>query len=657
MILFVSKAHQFQLNKNNLNSKSMCGIAGFHGSGNHEIIKNMTNSLARRGPNDESFYNFANLYFGFRRLSIIDLTTGRQPMSNEDDTVWLIFNGEIYNFLELRTGLEKKGHKFKSKTDTEVIIHLYEEKGEACFDELNGMFALAIWDQKAKKLIVAKDRLGKKPLYYSVINNTFIFASELKAILEHPLIKKEIDYDSLNKYLIYEYVPTPKTIIKNVSKLEPGHFLIWQNNQLTNKEYWDIAFQRVNIDVNNQALVLKEFDNLLNDSIKRRLVADVPLGVFLSGGLDSSTITYYAAKNLSQQVKTFSIGFSDKSFDETAYADQVAKFLGTDHYHLNCSPSDLLKAMSEVAKINDEPLADASIFPTHLLSQFTRTSVTVALGGDGGDELLAGYPTFQALKLSKLIRLLPLSVIKILQVITNQLPVSYNNFSWDFKLKRLLSGYEYWPEIQNQIWLGSFKKEENQSLLSPAISLQVNLEESFIELESLLSKVKSEQLENRLTYLYLKQYLLDDILVKADRASMYNSLEVRAPFLDYRLVDFINSLPFDLKLKGFTTKYILKELMKGKLPDNIINRPKKGFGVPVAKWLNDELKDFTNDLLAGSRLKNQGIFNPDYVNKILVEHRHKKADHRKKIWTLLMFQIWHDTWFHSVIPAFEPEFR
>src|SRR3989344_5761933 len=384
----------------------MCGIAGFHGSGNHEIIKNMTNSLARRGPNDESFYNFANLYFGFRRLSIIDLTTGRQPMSNEDDTVWLIFNGEIYNFLELRTGLEKKGHKFKSKTDTEVIIHLYEEKGEACFDELNGMFALAIWDQKAKKLIVAKDRLGKKPLYYSVINNTFIFASELKAILEHHLIKKEIDYDSLNKYLIYEYVPTPASIIKNVSKLESGHLLIWQNNKLTKQEYWDIAFDKYKIDYSNQAVILKEFDSLLEDSIKRRLVADVPLGIFLSGGLDSSTITYYASRHSSQKIKTFSIGFEDKSFDDTSHASQVADFLKTDHYHRSCTPQDLLESLPDIAQINDEPLADASIIPTHLLSQFTRQNVTVALGGDGGDELLAGYPTFQALKLAQLIRYL-----------------------------------------------------------------------------------------------------------------------------------------------------------------------------------------------------------------------------------------------------------
>lgn len=622
----------------------MCGIAGFHGLGNHEVIKNMTKSLARRGPNDENFYNFENLYFGFRRLSIIDLSNGRQPMSNEDDTIWIVFNGEIYNFLELRANLEKRGHRFKSKTDTEVIIHLYEEKGEECLSELNGMFALAIWDQKKRKLIVAKDRLGKKPLYYSVVDNTFIFASELKAILQHNLIKKEIDFDSLSKYFIYEYVPTPKTIISNVNKLEAGHFLVWQNNQLVNKKYWDITFNKLQNNNYNESEVLKYFDNLLFDAVKKRLVADVPLGVFLSGGIDSSTITYYASKNSSQQVKTFSIGFDDKSFDESNYAKQVSNIFKTDHHHINCSPSDLLNAMSDIAQINDEPFADASIFPTHLLSKFTRDSVTVALGGDGGDELLAGYPTFQALKLAKLIRHLPPSAINVIKKIINNLPVSYDNFSFDFKLKRLISGYDYKTEIQNQIWLGSFNPNENKNLFSDNISSLIDFKNSFLELEKLLDNVKNESLENRLIYLYLKQYLADDILVKADRASMYNSLEVRAPFLDYRLVDFINSLPYNLKLKGFTTKYLLKQLMKNKLPNDIINRSKKGFGVPVAKWLNRELRDFTNDLLSRDHILKQGIFNYDYVNKILKEHRSKKNDHRKKIWTLLMFQVWYNNW-------------
>ncbi|MDO8669449.1 MAG: asparagine synthase (glutamine-hydrolyzing) [Candidatus Buchananbacteria bacterium] len=622
----------------------MCGIAGFHGSGNHEIIKNMTRSLAHRGPNDENFYNFENLYFGFRRLSIIDLSTGGQPMSNEDDTVWIIFNGEIYNFLELRSDLEKKGHRFKSKTDTEVIIHLYEEKGEDFLASLNGMFALALWDQKRRKLIVVRDRLGQKPLYYSVVNNTFIFASELKAMFQHNLIRKDLDFDNLNKYFIYEYIPTPQTLIKGVHKLEPGHFLVWQNNQLVNKQYWDVTFKKPSIDTSDKAMVLKTFDDLLSGAVKRRLIADVPLGVFLSGGIDSSTITYYASRNFDQQVKTFSIGFDDKSFDESIYAQEVADILKTDHHHLNCSPADLLGAMSDVAQISDEPFADASIFPTHLLSKFTKNSVTVALGGDGGDELLAGYPTFQALKLAKLIRHLPVSGITALQKMINLLPASYNNFSFDFKLKRLMSGYEYKTEIQNQIWLSSFNIKENKNLLSNDILSITDFSKSFFELDNLLSKVKGQPLENRLIYLYLKQYLADDILVKADRASMYNSLEVRAPFMDYHLVDFINSLPYKLKLNGFTTKYILKELMKDKLPANIINRSKKGFGVPVAKWLNSELKDFTDDLLSTSHIKNQGIFNPVYVNKILTEHRQKKVDHRKKIWTLLMFQVWYNNW-------------
>ena len=622
----------------------MCGIAGFHGSGNQEVIRKMTKSLTHRGPDDEGFYNFENLYFGFKRLSIIDLPTGRQPIANEDDTIWIVFNGEIYNFLELRLDLEKRGHRFKSKTDTEVIIHLYEDKGEDFLKELNGMFALAIWDQKKKKLIIAKDRLGKKPLYYSVAGDTFIFASELKAVLEHPLVNREIDFDSLNKYLIYEYVPTPGSIIRDVYKLEPGHLLVWQNNKSTKKQYWDIDFNRYKIDFNNRPLVLKEFGSLLEDGVKRRLIADVPLGIFLSGGIDSSTVAYYAGKNSSQKIKTFSIGFKDKSFDETRYANQVADFLKTEHYHQNCTPSDLLNSIPNIAQINDEPFADASVIPTHLLSKFARQSVTVALGGDGGDELLAGYPTFQALKLAKLLRYLPDFGISALQKIVNLLPVSLDNFSLDFKLKRLMSGYEHKTEIQNQIWLGSFNPLENKRLLLENINTAIDFRQSFVEIESLLVKVKNQSLENRLIYLYLKQYLVDDILFKTDRASMYNSLEVRAPFLDYRLVDFANSLPYDSKLRGFTTKYILKELMKDKLPADILNRPKKGFGIPIAKWINNELKSWVDDLLSEDKIKNQGIFNFQYINQILMEHRAQKSDHRKKIWTLLMFQQWYENW-------------
>jgi asparagine synthase (glutamine-hydrolysing) len=623
----------------------MCGIVGICGQGDQKTIKAMADSIRHRGPDDEGFYFSDTLYFGFRRLSIIDLSLGHQPLSNEDGTVWIVFNGEIYNFSELRKDLERRGHQFKTSTDTEVIVHLYEEEGENFLSRLSGMFALAIWDQPRKKLLIARDRLGKKPLFYSVIGETLIFGSEIKALLANSLVKKELDFESLYKYLIYEYVPAPGTIIKNVKKLEAGHLLVWQGNKLIDREYWDVGFNRSSLAVEDRGKLLDDFNSILEEAVTKRLVADVPLGIFLSGGLDSSTIAYFAQKNSDEKIKTFSIGFSDKSFDETGYSQQVADFLHTDHYHRNCTPEDLLAAVPAIAQINDEPLADASVIPTHLLSNFTRQEVTVALSGDGGDELLAGYPTFLAMKLAGYFRATPKFSRDFLKLLADFLPVSFDNFSFDFKLKRLLSGYEFIPEIQNQIWLGSFTWREQQKLFFSEIRPKITADAIWSELNNLLSKIQGQPLGNRLTYLYLKQYLADDILVKADRASMFNSLEVRAPFLDYQLVDFLNSVPYQLKLKGFTGKYLLKELMKDKLPADIVYRPKKGFGIPVAKWLNQELKSWTDELLDSQFIKKQGIFNSEYVKQILTEHRSHRVDQRKKLWTLLIFQTWYRHWF------------
>lgn len=618
----------------------MCGIVGYIGKGNQEILKRMADSLKHRGPDDEGFYIKDNLGLGHRRLSIIDLAGGHQPLSNEDETIWLVFNGEIYNFPELRERLKEKGHRFRTKTDCEVIVHLYEEEGENLCQKLNGMFAFALWDGKERKLILARDRLGKKPLFYSFVQGSLVFASELRALFEHPAIKKEIDFESLNKYLLYEYVPAPYSLIKGVDKLEPGQILTYQDGRLGKDFYWDVKFR----ETRDHQGHLKIFEELLEAAVKKRLVADVPLGVFLSGGIDSSTVAYYAQKNSAEKIKTFSIGFEDKSFDESNYALRVARFLGTDHHHQKFIASDLLDSIEEIAKINDEPLADASIVPTYLLSKFARQAVKVALGGDGGDEIFAGYPTFQALKIAKLLCLFPDFLREFFEKAASRLPVSHNYFSFEFKLKRLLSGWEYPLEIQNQIWQGSFSPKESKKILLPEISCQMDFSESFSEIERLLKNVEKEPLENRIAYLYLKQYLANDILVKADKASMFASLELRAPFLDYQLVEFANSLPYRWKIRGWTTKYILKRLMKDKLPKEIVFRRKKGFGVPVAQWLNKELKGFALALLNKEALQKQGIFNCLEVGKLLNEHFSKKADHRKKIWTLLMFQQWFRRW-------------
>ena len=622
----------------------MCGITGYFGQGNQGILKKMTDSLKHRGPDDQGFYIKDNLGLGHRRLSIIDLDTGRQPMANENKSVWLIFNGEIYNFKELKEKLIKKNHQFRSQSDTETIIHLYEEKGEDFLKELNGMFALALWDELKQKLILARDRLGQKPLYYSLNNQTLVFGSEIKALLKHPAIKRELDLNSLTKYLIYEYIPVPHSIFKNIYKLGPGEYLIYQNNDLEIKKYWNIKFDS-RLPISSFQDCLQEFEEIFEEAVRMRLISDVPLGIFLSGGIDSTAIAYYAQKNSTEKIKTFSIGFTDQSFDESKYARQAAKFLGSEHYEKILEPKDCLDLIPQISEFLDEPLADASIVPTFLLAKFTRQEVTVALSGDGGDELLMGYPMIQAHKLARIYQKIPkVFREKIITPSVNRLPVSFNNISFDFKLKKFVSGFEYQPEIRDQIWLGSFSPKQLKQLFPSQIYQEIKSNNHFEEIKNYLKLVKEEPLENRLIYLYLKNYLQDDILVKTDRASMAVGLEARAPFLDYQLVDFINSLPVDYKFRGWQTKYIFKKMMEDKIPKNIVYRPKKGFGMPIAKWMNKELRNFTLGLFEEARIKNQGIFDYSYVKQLLEEHFSGKKDNRKLLWTLMVFQMWHEKW-------------
>jgi len=626
----------------------MCGLAGYLGEGNKEILKRMTRVLTHRGPDDEGFYIEDNLGLGHRRLSIIDLKSGHQPMTNEDKTVWLIFNGEIYNFKILREKLLEKGHQFLTQSDTEVIIHLYEQIGDDFIKELDGMFALVLWDKNKKRLILARDRLGKKPLYYSFENQNLIFGSELKALLQYPSLKKEINLPSLAKYLVYEYVPAPHSIFKGIKKLGPGEYLVYQNRYLEIKKYWDIGFGQFLFKLDKENY-LEELDKKLEQAVKKRLIADVPLGVFLSGGLDSTTIAYYAQKATSKKIDTFFIGFDDKSFDESKYAQQAADFLRTNHHQQILSAQDCLDLVPQIANFLDEPLADASIIPTYLLSKFCREKATVALSGDGGDELFMGYPTFQAHQLDQIYQKIPLLIRRyFLNPLINSLPVSFDNISFDFKLKKFISGANYIPEIKNQIWLGSFSPIELKSIFNPLIYRELETVDIFEDLEDYLKIIGSQNLKNRLIYLYFKNYLQDDILVKTDRAGMAASLEVRTPFLDWQLVEYVNSLPNEFKTKGWQTKYLLKELMKDRLPHEIVFRPKKGFGIPVAKWIKSDLKNFVLDIFSKSRIKKEGIFNYSYINQLLKEHFKSQKDNRKALWTLIVFELWLKKWFKSI---------
>ena len=617
----------------------MCGIAGFIGKGDEGILRKMITAIQYRGPDFQGVHVAENVGLSQARLSIIDLSeAAHQPFFSADKNLAIVFNGEIYNFIELKNELLKTGkYSFRTHSDTEVLIYLYQEYKEQMLDKLQGMFAFALYDFTEKKLLVARDRMGKKPLYYSIVGNTLLFASELKAILQHPLATKEINLDAVNAYLTFEYVPTPMSIIKGIKKLEAASYFIWQNDKIVEqKKYWHHHFETQSISFDDAK---NQLDNLLNDATQCRMMADVPLGVFLSGGLDSSTIAYYAQKNSTQKIKTFSIGFDDKSYDESDYANQVAKHLDTEHYQKILTPKDALELIPTIYGKCDEPFADASLIPTYLLSQFTREKVTVALGGDGSDELMAGYPTFISHQLIQLMQFIPGK--NLLRSLANYLPPSDKNISLDFKIKQFLKGFELNKNFTHTLWLGSFSPAEKMKLWSKASLQTLHGDNGLGLIAEHLKDVQQHDFLKQVTYIYYQTYLLDDILVKVDRASMYNSLECRSPFLDKRVVEFLNTLPANFKFKNNTGKYILKEVMRNKLPDNIIFRPKKGFGIPLSHWLRNDLKQTSDELLSESALNKHGLFDPKFVQQLKTEHEQKKNNHRKLLWTLICFQLFY----------------
>ncbi len=618
----------------------MCAIAGYFGKGDEGCLNKMIDSMSYRGPDDKGIYIDGGVGLAQRRLSIIDLSSaGHQPMSNEDGKVWVIFNGEIYNFLELKKELKRK-HDFKSNSDTEVIVHLYEEIGSEVFSKLQGMFSIAIYDKNLKKIFLARDRMGKKPLYWGVHNGDFIFGSELKALINHPSFIKKISIEALDDFLFNEHVPTPNSIFENTYKLEPGIYLTYDGLKIEKKAFWNIKFTPKN---NNFSDSLVDLDSVLKKAVSDRLVADVPLGVFLSGGLDSSAIAYYASKMSKEKIKTFSIGFENKSFDESMYAREVSKFLSTDHHEKILSSKDVLELIPEIFSKLDEPIADASIIPTYLLSKFTKQNVTVALSGDGGDELFCGYDTFLAHKLSPLYSLLSNSFINnFIRRLVNNLPTSFSNMSFDFKVKKFINDFDKNPLHRNQKWLSAFSVSDRKELFSNKFHSDLERNNQFKYIDSYLKESDSKDVLDNLSLIYQRTYMMDQVLVKVDRASMMNSLEVRSPFLDTSVVDLVNHMPASFKIHFFVRKYILKKLMYGKLPKNIIYRKKKGFGIPVAEWINGDLKPMVLKYLGKENINRQGIFNPEYVRVLLENHFNGSVDNKKKIWTLLCFSIWYD---------------
>jgi asparagine synthase (glutamine-hydrolysing) len=603
----------------------------------------MTWSLRHRGPDDEGYYTDDGVAFGHRRLSIIDLETGHQPIHNEDESVIAVFNGEIYNFQELRDDLIRKGHRFYTRTDTEVLVHLYEELGEHLVERLNGMFGFAIWDRQTRSLLLARDRIGIKPLYYAFDNGRLAFASELKSLLAVPWVNKELDMRALSLYLTYDYLPCPHSILRGVNKLAPGHYLTYRDGQLREHEYWNLDLQDRWDEKASEEELCAEIWSRFTDAVKRRLISDVPLGVLLSGGIDSTAVVAALREVGVGDLKTFCIGFEDASFDESSFARRAASYYETEHHEEILQPETMLAILPEIGSIMDEPLADASIIPTFLLSRFTRKTVKVALGGDGGDELFAGYPTYQAFRLAQLYAKLPRWIREgIVEKCVHRLPVSFDNMSFDFRAKKFVSGIGYPSTIRNYIWLGTFAPHEQRMLMNGQMADELPDLDQFRILQELLEGRSFNSILGQLLFLDMKLYLQEGVLVKVDRASMANSLEVRVPFLDHRFVEFVTGLPERVKLRGLTTKYIFKKTVRHKLPPELTTRKKKGFGIPVAKWIAGDLRDLFLDMFAEERLKRQGIFAPGAIRGLLDDHFAIRVDNRKKLWNLFVFQLWWD---------------
>jgi asparagine synthase (glutamine-hydrolysing) len=625
----------------------LCGVLNYDGQApvDQEGLAAMTATLQRRGPDDLGYFCSGPVGLGHRRLSIIDLEMGHQPLSNEDGSIWIVYNGELYNYREIRTSLEKAGHRFATASDTEVIVHAYEEYGADCLKAMNGMFAFAIWDSNRGRLLLARDRLGIKPLYYAKLPRCLLFGSEVKALVAHPLFERRLDPTALNLYLSLEYVPTPHCIFAGVNKLPPGHFLMVEGSNTHLERYWDLRLHKSEpSSTRTLSECTTEVRQLLYDSVKMELIADVPVGVLLSGGIDSSAVAAMMIRASSLPVPSFSVAFDDPSFDESAHARLVARHLGTEHHEFPLSADTALKMLPEIVAGLDEPLGDSSIIPTYCLSRFTKEHVKVALGGDGGDELFGGYSTLQAHRLANYYqRLAPGWLRHLVEPwVLEKLPVSFDNLSFDFKMRRFLRDYSLPPVVRHHRWLGSFTPEEKAWLLGPLAG--ESREEVTDLVENHAHQAHTQDPLNQVLYCDLKLYLEGDILVKVDRASMANSLEVRVPLLNRLLVEYAAHLPHSLKLHGLTTKFLLRQALKGILPESILRRGKKGFNAPVAKWFAGPLKPLLADLLSPHRLKQQGLFQPDYVATLMKEHQARYRDHRKLLWTLLAFQMWYERW-------------
>ncbi|MCK4648619.1 asparagine synthase (glutamine-hydrolyzing) [bacterium] len=635
----------------------MCGICGVYNFGNkdpvnQDLIKRMTEALKHRGPNDEGFYIRNNMGMGVRRLRVIDLETGHQPIHNEDKTIWIVFNGEIYNFRDLREALEKKGHIFYTKSDTEVILHLYEEYGRDCVQRLNGMFAFAIWDSREERLFLARDRIGIKPLFYVEHKGSIVFASEIKSILEKKEISKEIDVQSLYSMMKLQYIPAPKTIFKEIKKLLPGHRLACQKGKISIEKYWDLDLARKE---ESEAFYLKELPRLLEESIRLRLISDVPLGAFLSGGIDSSIMVGLMSKFSEKPVKTYSVGFeAEDSFNELKYARLASQHFKTDHQELIMKSKDIEELLPKIVYYLDDPITDPAVIPTYLVSKLAKEKVTVVLTGEGGDELFAGYRRYSLDRLAPYYGKLP-SIIR-----KKMIPVLISKLFPKGRFQQGIEALNQPPGVQRHLkWISKFsdqtleklyieqmkesiRKERLESIFWPYFEVSELQKQKTAESEArrYFESPQERDFRSRTLYCDIKTWLPDDLLVKVDRMSMATSLEARVPYLDHRIVELCTSMPIHLKLRGFTSKYILRKAFSDLIPEKILKRRKQGFTVPLAFWFRKELRNFTQEILSQNSIAKRGYFDYNYIKHILEEHFEGKRDYSRELWSLLVFELW-----------------
>ena len=619
----------------------MCGIAGFttHFTGTPapSIIRQAIESIRHRGPNQSGVFESANVSLGAVRLKIIDLHGGDQPIILEGGDLIIVFNGEVYNHAELRRELELLGHQFKTHCDTEVVLHAFAEWDTRSFERLRGMFAIALWQPSKKRLVLARDRLGIKPLYYTVQRGELHFGSELKAIFAHPAIPRHLSDAALGYFLSLNYVPAPYTLVRGIEKLLPGTWLEFRDGVLKSEHYWRNEFHPQNWTLPDATAQL---DDLLSKSIAEHLIADVPLGIWASGGLDSSAILHYAAQAATRKLKTFSISFAGRRFDESRYFRLLAETYNTEHYEFDLnSDVDLTSAIHEIAYYSDEPSADAGALPVWFLSRMTAQHVTVALSGEGADEVFGGYQTYLADRYAGRIRRTPAPLLRLALMLANRLPVSDEKIGLEYKLKRFLAGALLSADNAHFYWNGTFSRTEQRELGLP------HDPEPLDSLSRALRGLPSSRdVTNRFLFVDQHYYLPDDILYKCDRMSMAHSLEVRPPFLDHRIVEFAGTLPAHLKIKGKQTKFIMRELLRAKLPTPILQRRKEGLDIPAHEWLRGPLKPLLLDALRPESVKRMGLFSPAAIQGLIDLHLNRQANLGYHLWGLLTLHLWMQRW-------------